>query len=114
MNDENERFSFTRTLHFAHQSAVGLNTLHTWSPTVRSAAGSVPWIDLSFFLSLQVLHRDLKSLNFLVDENDVVKICDFGLSREEVDSNKSTLAKMRGTFAYTAPECACLRVAILR
>lgn len=53
----------------------------------------------------QVLHRDLKSLNFLVDENDVVKICDFGLSREEVDSNKSTLAKMRGTFAYNAPEC---------
>jgi serine/threonine protein kinase len=55
----------------------------------------------------QIVHRDLKSLNLLVDKDWNIKVCDFGLSRqtEEGDLNTlSTLYKLRGTYGYTAPE----------
>jgi len=44
-------------------------------------------------------------LNLLVDENWGVKVSDFGLSRFTGQAqNQSTLSKLRGTYAYTAPE----------
>lgn len=53
----------------------------------------------------QVVHRDLKSLNLLVNSSYSVKVCDFGLSRAiEGSSDESTLGKLRGTYAYSAPE----------
>eukprot|EP00005_Dracoamoeba_jomungandri_P001685 CAMPEP_0174252068 /NCGR_PEP_ID=MMETSP0439-20130205/1699_1 /TAXON_ID=0 /ORGANISM="Stereomyxa ramosa, Strain Chinc5" /LENGTH=173 /DNA_ID=CAMNT_0015332553 /DNA_START=281 /DNA_END=802 /DNA_ORIENTATION=- len=58
--------------------------LHSWKPTI--------------------VHRDLKSLNLLVDESWTVKVADFGLSRTTSEDNASTLNKLRGTYAYTAPE----------
>eukprot|EP00727_Mastigamoeba_balamuthi_P005715 m51a1_g1763 putative ankyrin repeat-containing protein (789) ;mRNA; r:291588-295876 len=51
----------------------------------------------------QILHRDLKSLNLLVTDGWEVKLCDFGLSRFDAE-DMATLCKLRGTFAYTAPE----------
>jgi ankyrin repeat protein len=51
-----------------------------------------------------IMHRDLKSLNLLVNEKWEIKVCDFGLSRFNTDSNLKTLVQMRGTFAYCAPE----------
>ena len=39
-----------------------------------------------------------------VDESWNVKVCDFGLSRFTDSENMSTLGKLRGTFAYCAPE----------
>eukprot|EP01117_Protostelium_nocturnum_P009177 TRINITY_DN3285_c0_g1_i1.p1 TRINITY_DN3285_c0_g1~~TRINITY_DN3285_c0_g1_i1.p1 ORF type:complete len:775 (+),score=256.10 TRINITY_DN3285_c0_g1_i1:283-2607(+) len=59
-----------------------INSLHSWKP--------------------QIVHRDLKSLNLLVDENGNIRICDFGLSR--FTTAQSTLGKLRGTFAFCAPE----------
>lgn len=35
----------------------------------------------------RVVHRDLKSLNLLVDENYHVKVADFGLSKVSVTGN---------------------------
>ena len=53
-----------------------------------------------------IVHRDLKSLNLLVDNQNKIKVADFGLSRlnEGSADQLATLSKMRGTYIYCAPE----------
>lgn len=53
--------------------------------------------------SLGIVHRDLKSLNILVDEHFNIKICDFGLARFKADLGKGTM-QYSGTPVYMAPE----------
>ncbi|XP_038048798.1 mitogen-activated protein kinase kinase kinase 13-B-like [Patiria miniata] len=50
----------------------------------------------------KIIHRDLKSPNVLVAFNDVLKISDFGTSREW--NEKSTKMSFAGTVAWMAPE----------
>jgi len=52
----------------------------------------------------QVLHRDFKSLNILVNHNWECRVCDFGLSRFNTTESVETLKQMRGTFTHMAPE----------
>jgi len=53
----------------------------------------------------KILHRDMKSLNVLLDANFNVKLSDFGLSKIE-SKDDQTLSKdgMKGTIAWMAPE----------
>ncbi|EGR30049.1 serine-threonine protein kinase, putative [Ichthyophthirius multifiliis] len=51
----------------------------------------------------QVVHRDLKSYNVLVDNSFKIKICDFGLARKYSDLNQGN-SKFSGTPTYMAPE----------
>ena len=50
-----------------------------------------------------IIHRDLKSDNVVIGQEQVLKLCDFGLSREV---EKSTQITCVGTFRYMAPEIA--------
>ncbi|XP_051566568.1 mitogen-activated protein kinase kinase kinase 13 [Myxocyprinus asiaticus] len=50
----------------------------------------------------KIIHRDLKSPNVLVTQNDSVKISDFGTSKEL--SDKSMKMSFAGTVAWMAPE----------
>lgn len=86
LNDENEEITWNRVFKAAQDTVRGLICLHYWKPVI--------------------VHRDMKSLNLLVDENWNVKVSDFGTSRftDGEKHNLETLSKMRGTYAYCAPE----------
>jgi serine/threonine-protein kinase len=53
-----------------------------------------------------VVHRDLKPANVLIDDEDLVKIVDFGLAAagSHGDSRVTTTGFMVGTPTYMAPE----------
>uniref|UniRef100_A0A1L8DKN5 Mitogen-activated protein kinase kinase kinase dlk-1 n=1 Tax=Nyssomyia neivai TaxID=330878 RepID=A0A1L8DKN5_9DIPT len=69
-----------RLVSWAKQIAVGMQYLH----------------------SHKIIHRDLKSPNILIGENEVVKISDFGTCREW--NEISTKMSFAGTVAWMAPE----------
>ena len=64
-----------------HEKVRGMNFLHTHSPVI--------------------IHRDLKSLNLLVDSDWNVKVSDFGLSRFKVST---LMTGQCGTYQWMAPE----------
>ncbi len=51
-----------------------------------------------------IVHRDLKTMNLMLDEKEQVKIMDFGLSKSPLVSMKTTLGTIIGTLGYVAPE----------
>lgn len=84
---QRKELEFNWTLYFrlALETVEGVLALHNHTPTI--------------------VHRDLKSLNLLVNGDYSVKVCDFGLSRViQSSQDESTLGKLRGTYAYSAPE----------
>jgi len=68
-------------LRLLSQTACGMHYLHSCSP--------------------RVIHRDLKSSNLLLDAQYGVKVADFGLSREYLQTNAMTRV---GTLQWVAPE----------
>ncbi|XP_033627221.1 testis-specific serine/threonine-protein kinase 1-like [Asterias rubens] len=53
---------------------------------------------------LNVVHRDLKCENILLDENDNVKISDFGFACRFPTNRCNMLSTFCGSYAYAAPE----------
>jgi serine/threonine protein kinase len=51
-----------------------------------------------------IIHRDLKSLNLLVDADWNVKVSDFGLSRFKAVTSSGLMTAQCGTFHWMAPE----------
>jgi serine/threonine-protein kinase len=52
----------------------------------------------------QIIHRDIKPGNIMVDVNGMIKVSDFGLARISVPSTMTTEGMLVGTPAYIAPE----------
>jgi PAS domain S-box-containing protein len=80
--EQGRLMNYTLMRAFALDIAYGMAYLHSMDPPI--------------------IHRDLKSLNVLLDENDHCKIADFGLSRELHSSNMAS--GTMGTPHWLAPE----------
>jgi serine/threonine protein kinase len=74
---------WTVRLRWARDIAKAMNYLHTRVP--------------------QVVHRDLKSMNVLLDQNSCVKLCDFGMARLREHTYIAT-QHISGSPSWMAPE----------
>ncbi|EEB19666.1 serine/threonine-protein kinase, putative [Pediculus humanus corporis] len=68
--------------------------LISWSKQIASG--------MNYLHAHKIIHRDLKSPNVLIGIGEVMKISDFGTSREW--NEKSTIMSFAGTVAWMAPE----------
>lgn len=60
---------------------------------------------LAYMHTKNVIHRDIKLENILLDKDNNVKICDFGSAKiAELDSNGFCRSSYIGSADYTAPE----------
>ncbi|KJE93839.1 plaucible mixed-lineage kinase [Capsaspora owczarzaki ATCC 30864] len=79
---QKHELAFDRITQWAMDISNGMRYLHEEAP--------VP-----------IIHRDLKSMNVLICDNLVAKICDFGCSKEFVSTTQMSFV---GTCAWMAPE----------
>jgi len=84
LNNKKVEIDWQTCFKWIHQTLNGILYLHNMSP--------------------QMVHRDIKTLNLLLDSKWNVKVADFGLSRSMSMTNKSSLGVLKGTIAYCAPE----------
>ncbi len=81
LNEQNPVIDLNQKINILKQSAAGLGAIH----------------------EQDILHRDVKPANFLIDKNLQVKLTDFGIARLP-DSNLTRSCILVGSPAYFSPE----------
>jgi serine/threonine protein kinase len=79
-----------------------LHQFHRLDATARTISAFDIARGMQFLHSCHIVHRDLKSLNILLDANYRIRICDFGFSRYASDD--SPMTQNLGTPHWMAPE----------
>jgi|GEM_PF-4548987 len=72
------------------QIASGLHHAHS----LRDADGN----------PMGLIHRDLKPSNLMIDKDNTVKICDFGIAISTLAERQTTTGSVRGSIGYMSPE----------
>ncbi|KAF8042939.1 hypothetical protein BT93_A1312 [Corymbia citriodora subsp. variegata] len=80
----------------------------SWAQRVKIAVGAAKGLEyLHEKAEPRVIHRDIKSSNVLIFDDDVAKIADFDLSNQAPDmAARLHSTRVLGTFGYHAPEYA--------
>mmetsp|Transcript_8457 Transcript_8457/g.13830 ORF Transcript_8457/g.13830 Transcript_8457/m.13830 type:complete len:245 (-) Transcript_8457:1967-2701(-) len=76
----NKPLDYRKLLQYALDVSIGMNHLH----------------------QSQIIHRDLKSSNLVLDDHGVIKIVDFGLSR--IKEENENMTGETGSYRWAAPE----------
>jgi len=84
---------------FFHLSKVGKFA----EPRARFYASEIV-LAISYVHELDIIYRDLKPENVLLDAKGHVRLTDFGLSKEGISSSSSGATSFCGTPEYLAPE----------
>ncbi|XP_076904193.1 serine/threonine-protein kinase STY46-like [Bidens hawaiensis] len=74
---------------------------HVDAPTIIKIAIHIAK-GMSYLHENNIIHRDLKSANLLMDENGIVKVSDFGVAR--VQNKSGVMTAETGTYRWMAPE----------
>lgn len=98
-------FVANKTLEF-HLHGKG-QAVMDWPTRMKIAVGAAKGLAyLHEDCNPEVIHRDIKAANILLDFNFEAKVADFGLAKFSSDANTHISTRVMGTFGYLAPEYA--------
>lgn len=77
----------------------------SWSLRMKVALGAARGLAFLHSAETQVIYRDFKTSNILLDSNYNAKLSDFGLAKDGPTGDKSHVStRVMGTYGYAAPE----------